>query len=153
MKCVLDTDIFDRLIDRDLDLDHFPADAEFVATHIQIEELKNVPKAKRGRKRQLLLKFAELAPEIVPPESMVWGAMVWGQMKWGDGAIYNALKADLDSYKAKENNSKDALIAEVAIANRFTLITTDRNLAKVAKKHGGLVIDIPPDRWKSAGRE
>lgn len=78
MKFVLDTNIFDRLIDGDLDdgdldLDHFPADAAFVATHIQIEELKNVPKAKRERRCRLLHKFAEWATEIVPPESMVWG--------------------------------------------------------------------------------
>ena len=152
MKCVLDTNIFGRLIDGDLELDDFPANAEFFATHIQINEINNIPDAKRERRGQLLLKFAELAPKIVPPESMVWGAMLWGQMKWGDGAIYNALKRDLDSCKVKENNANDALIAEVAIANNFTLITTDGDLAIVAKEHGCLVCYTPPDQWRSAVR-
>lgn len=42
--------------------------------------------------------------------------------------------------KSKANNARDILIAEVAIANEYTLLTSDRDLATVAEKHGGKVV-------------
>ena len=38
------------------------------------------------------------------------------------------------------NNKRDALIAETAIRNDLTLVTEDRDLAEVARDHGGAPI-------------
>lgn len=65
--------------------------------------------------------------------------------KLGGGGLYSRLKADLDSLnKGKANNTQDALIAEVAIANGYTLLTADYQLAAVAKKHGCTVRHFAP---------
>ena len=61
----------------------------------------------------------------------------WVYSKLGDGSLYSRLKADFDSLnKGKANNTQDALIAEVAIASGYTLLTADYHLAEVAKTHG-----------------
>lgn len=59
----------------------------------------------------------------------------------GNGVLYRSIKNDLNTRnKSKASNTQDALIGEVAIANDFTLITTDKDLAEVVKKHGGKFI-------------
>ena len=69
----------------------------------------------------------------------------WVYSKLGDGSLYSRLKADLDSLnKGKANNTQDALIAEVAIANGYTLVTADYHLAEVARKYGGTVRYFAP---------
>jgi rRNA-processing protein FCF1 len=40
----------------------------------------------------------------------------------------------------KQNNTQDALIAEVAIVNCFTLLTSDFHLSEVVKRNGANVI-------------
>jgi predicted nucleic acid-binding protein len=50
----------------------------------------------------------------------------------GNGEVFLAVKTALDGREKKRNNTQDALIAEVAIVNGFTLLTSDRNLADVA---------------------
>jgi hypothetical protein len=138
MKSVVDTCIFNKLIDGLLSTDNLPADAEFVATHIQVDELNRT--TNEERRARLFLRFSTLVDSIVPTESMVWGVSRWGHGKWSDGILYNTLKSDLDSLNdGKDNNSKDALIAEVAILNRYELFTADSDLAEVTRKHGGQV--------------
>jgi hypothetical protein len=45
---------------------------------------------------------------------------------------------------AKKNNSRDALIAEAAIANGYVLLTADAHLRSVAQMHGGRVTFFGP---------
>ena len=63
--------------------------------------------------------------------------------KWSDGRLFRSLKTRLDAEKEKPNNTQDALIAEVAIVQKFTLVTSDRNLAEAAREHGAKVLCIP----------
>ena len=148
MKSVVDTNIINRLIDGSLSTDDLPAD-ELVATHIQIDELRRTPNAeRRGR---LLLRFETLVDSVVPTESMVLGVSRLDESKLGSGDLCRELKADLDSRNGgKENNTQDALIAEVATANGWTLLTADRDLAAVAKGLGCIVCYFkpPPPRRK-----
>ena len=93
------------------------------------------------RRAQLFLKFAEISPKIIPTESAVWGVSRWGQAKWNDGELYSNLKQSLDGLnKSKPSNSNDALIAETAIVNDYALLTSDKDLTKVATKLGCKVI-------------
>ncbi len=141
MKCVVDTNVINRLVDGSLKLDDLPSDAEFVATHIQIDELNKTTDSER--RARLFLKFSTTVNSVVPTESFVLDVSRLDHGKLSDGVLYSALKADLDALnRGKANNIQDALIAEVAIVNGHTLITADFHMAEVAKKHGCTVVHI-----------
>lgn len=135
MKCVVDTNIFNRLIDGSLSAEDIPADAELIATHVQIDELNKT--RDDDRRARLFLKFATIVDCIVPTESTILGVSRVDDSRISDGGLYARIKADLDSRNTgKANNKQDALIAEVAIANSYTLLTADHDLSDVAQKHG-----------------
>jgi len=140
MKCVVDTNIINWLVKGFLTLEGLPSDAEFIATHVQIDELNKTPDSELRDK--LLQKFAIIINLVVPTESIVIGVSRLDRGKLSDGVLYSALKADLDALEEKPNNKQDALIAEGAIVNGYTLITADRHLAEVAKKQDCKVIYI-----------
>jgi rRNA-processing protein FCF1 len=139
MSYVVDTNIFNKLVDGVFRIEDLPSDGPYLATHVQIDELNNTKDTER--RARLFLMFAEVRPQVVPTESFVWDVSRWDHGKWGDGILYEKLKQDLDALnKSKANNARDILIAEVAIVNEYTLLTADRDLATVAKKHGGKVV-------------
>lgn len=138
MKYVVDTNIFNRLIDGLLSTDDLPSDGEFVATHIQHDELNQT--SDTNRKERLLLKFSKVVDAVVPTESAVLGISKFDQCKLSEGRLYQSIKTKLDlKNKGKQNNPQDALIAEVAISRKWTLLTADNDLARVAETHGGAV--------------
>jgi hypothetical protein len=105
-----------------------------VATHVQIDELNKTSNVERRTK--LLDRFS-IVDTIVPTESVVLGVSKLNHCKLSDGILHSKLKTDLDSLNGgKSNNTKDALIAEVAIVNQYELLTADYHLAEVAKTHG-----------------
>jgi predicted nucleic acid-binding protein len=143
MKYVVDTNIFNRLADGVDVLGRLPADAQLIATHIQIDEINStIDKERRAR---LFLAFAHFRPTLLPTETAVWGVSRWGEAKWGEGPYFNAIGVALDSRNhSKSNNREDALIAEVALTHGYGLVTADRDLAKVVEECGGNVVLILP---------
>ena len=141
MRYMVDTSAFNRLADGRLSRDQLPADAEFVATHVQIDEINRT--SDEERRGQLFLTFAQYAPEILPTETLVWGVSRWGQAKWGAGRFYESIKSALDARNgAHPNNIQDALIAEAALTNGYELVTADTDMAEVVKEHAGNVLYI-----------
>jgi predicted nucleic acid-binding protein len=139
MKFVVDTCIINKLIDGKINFDVLPQNSSFFASHIQIDEINKTPDTER--KAQLLSKFTEVIPKIIPTKSAVWDVSRWDQAELSDGMLYNYLKQALDFLnKSKPNNVNDALIAETAIVNGYTLFTSDRHLAEVAQKYEGKVM-------------
>ena len=138
MSYVVDTTIFNKLVDGTINVADLPSDGPFVATHIQIDEINNTKDSER--RARLFLKFAEVRPETVLTESFVFDVSRWDHAKWSDGVLFKKLKQELDAMnKFKPNNTQDVLIAEVAIVNGFTLLTSDGDLAEVVKRQGGKV--------------
>jgi predicted nuclease of predicted toxin-antitoxin system len=134
MKCIVDTNIFNKLLDGSLMIDDLPSNTEFVATHVQVDELNNTKDSER--RAQLFLKFAELRPELVETESLIWGVTRWGMGRWGVEEVVQKIESELNSLnKGKKNNILDALIAEVAIVNGWSLLTADTDLAEVAQRN------------------
>lgn len=135
-KYIFDTNIFNRLVDGSFLLTELPPDAQVVATHIQIDELNNTSDAER--RARLFLIFAETVPTLVPTESFVLDISRLGHAKIGkEESLAQQIRNDLDNLnKGKPNNIQDALIAEVAAVNNYTLVTADYDLAQIAKKHG-----------------
>jgi predicted nucleic acid-binding protein len=138
VKYVVDTKIVNRLIDGLLSTSDLLSDGEFVATHIQIDELSKTSDS--SRRVLLLRKFSTLVDAVIPTESTVFGISTLGQSKIGDGNLYQTLKAGQDSKnKGKANSVQDALIAEVGIKQACVLLTADQDLAEVAKGAGCVV--------------
>ncbi len=133
MQFVVDTCIINKLIDGKMNLNELPSNSSFYASHIQIDEINKTQDSER--RTQLFLRFAEVSPKIIPTESSVWDVSRWDQAKFSDGVLYDNLKQSLDALnKSKPSNVNDALIAETAIVNEYTLLTSDKDLTKVAKK-------------------
>ena len=145
MKYMLDTNIFNRLLDGRVDISKLPDKYSFLATAIQLHELKAT--ANSTRRAQLLEIFNQVAPEVVLTESFAFDVpgSGFGEAKWNsdNGQRVTSLKNALDSWKLESNNLQDALIAEVALVNGFGLITADEGLAKIAQQHGIDVQYVP----------
>jgi rRNA-processing protein FCF1 len=144
MKYVVDTSLINILVDGTVAINDLPSDGPFLASHIQHDELSATTNL--DRKGQLLAKFTEIIDEITPTETFVLDTSQLDAVKLGDGLAYNAMKKDLDDLNnKKKNNSRDALIAEVALRNGYTLLVADYHMYKVAEKHGITVI-----HWKTS---
>jgi predicted nucleic acid-binding protein len=131
---MLDTNVFNWLVQGDLVLEDLP-EGDFVATHVQRAELQ----ATRAdeKRNALLAKFSEIVTNVhSAPFSFDVAGAGFDQGRFTDGVIANAIRGDLDAKRKKRNNAKDALIAETALTNGFTLVTCDYDLAVVAEKHG-----------------
>jgi hypothetical protein len=143
MRCVVDTNIINMLIDGTLSTDDFPADAELIATHVQIDEINRTPD--QERRARLFLSFTMTVRPPIPTESFILDDSRLDHGKLSEDRLYNALKAELDALNnSKPNNVQDASIAEVAIINGYTLLTAGCDLATVAQNHGGTVRYFPP---------
>jgi rRNA-processing protein FCF1 len=135
MKYVVDTSLVNKLVDGSVHLTELPSDGEFVATHIQRDELRRTKDSER--RAALLEKFAEIVDSEVPTESFVLGQSRLDAAKLGEGLSYAAIKSELDSMnKNKANNVNDALITEVASKNGYVLLTSDFHLHQACERLG-----------------
>jgi hypothetical protein len=122
-KYVVDTNIINWLVNGKLSLDDLPGDGEYVATHVQVDELKETKDAELREK--LLCKFNEIISETILAETFCFNVKGAGlnQAKWSDdgGILYKRIKTDLDNKKPRKNNWEDAVIAEVAEGVNLTV--------------------------------
>ncbi len=138
-KHMVDTNVFNWLVQGDLSIDDLPSNGYFVATPVQRAELEATrDDAKRAA---LLAKFSEVVTGLysAPFAFDVEGAG-FDQGRWTDGILASAIRNDLNCERERRNNIQDALIAETAITNGFTLVTCDRALRDVAQAHGCRVV-------------
>jgi predicted nucleic acid-binding protein len=136
---MFDTNVFNWLVQRDLSINDLPLNGEFVATPVQRSELEATPGDEK--REALLAKFSEVVTDLysAPFAFDVPGAG-FDQGRWTDGKLASAIRSDLDRHRKKRNNIQDALIAETAITNGFTLVTCDGALRHVAEAHGCQVL-------------
>lgn len=141
MSYMLDTNVFNKLLDGVITLDDLPKDASFLATPIQLLELDKTPD--ETRRSLLVSKFHELVQDTHKVKTTLWNYSSWGEGAWDKTECYQTLKVALDSKKKKINNLEDALIAEVALIEGYILITADKTLSEVFEACFGSVILIP----------
>ena len=138
MKYVVDTNVINWLVDGKIDRAALPSDGEFVATHIQIDEINRT--SDEERRARLFLILTSTIRELLPTESAVTDVSRFDWCKLGDGVIYTSIKNELDAKNGgRRNNIHDALIAEVVIVNGYTLLTADADLVAAARNHKGTV--------------
>ena len=126
---MLDTNIFNRILDDNLDLEKFNKPHKpLFATHVQKDEINKTPDVNR---RNNLLSIFEIADDSIPTESALWGQSKWGKAKWAADDLVEQILKELNKKKRKKNNPKDALIADTAIKNNYILVTEDGDLYDV----------------------
>ena len=108
-------------------------------THVQRDEINNTWNDER--REALARKFTDVILEnekIIPNRSSVWDVSKWDQSMWTGDDLCTTLKQELDKKnKGKQNNVKDALIADTAIKGRYVLVTDGVALKIVTELHGG----------------
>lgn len=139
---MLDTNIFNRLLDGKFELSLFPVGSSFWATKVQLEEIKRT--SNPVRRADLLQTFEKIAPEIVPASFSldIAGAGLDEGVLSNKSDKAKGLHNSLEALKQKFNNCHDAIIAEAAFFNSCVLVTADSNLANVAAEHGIVVYPI-----------
>jgi hypothetical protein len=102
MQYMVDTNIFNWLVDGAVSIEDLPSDGQFIATHIQRDEIDKTKDV--ARRAKLSAKFSGTAV-VVPTESFVIGVSRLDQAKLSDGRDYTILRAELDkANKDKANN-------------------------------------------------
>jgi rRNA-processing protein FCF1 len=143
IRYVVDTSVFNWLADSRIETSALPSDGGFAITHIQVDEINKTKDEER--RARLSLVQASLYCKLLPTQSLVLDVSRLDHAKMSDGKLYTLLKSELDALNGnKHNNARDALIAEVAIANRYTLLTADEDLKSATEKHGGKVVFFRP---------
>lgn len=138
MNLMLDTNIFNHILDEIFELSLFPSGATLFATKVQYEELKNTSNIIRRDK--LLQTFIRIDPEI-KPALFAWNipGAGWSEGVWATGEesdFYDELYNELEKLKSKPNNTQDAIIATIAYTKGYILVTEDGILSDVARKKG-----------------
>lgn len=155
-KFMLDTNIFDAIVEEKTDINNLPANYEFYVTHIQKDEIDAIDKPeKQDKKKKLSSFFKELKQETIPTESFILGTSKLGNAKLSrvptESAVYGVSKYGEAKYTSKDSlikkirkgnlkHTEDALIGETAIKNNLTLVTNDPQFLKKVISLGGKAI-------------
>lgn len=120
---MVDTNIINRILDCNLDLKIFKeSNKDFFATHVQRDEIIKTPDSIR---RDELLSIFQEAANSIPTESALYGISRYGASRYSSDGLVKKIWMELDKKDRRKNNSTDALIADTAIKNNYTLITED----------------------------
>lgn len=138
---MFDTNIFNAILDRKIDISQFSSKASYFVTHIQFDELQKTTKDERRNK--LIQTFTQVAPKSMPTESFALGISRLGFAKLSDGQLITRLLEHLDSLnRSKDNNEQDVLIAETAITNNLVLVTNDKDLRDTIRAFQGRAVSL-----------
>ena len=141
MGYMLDTSLFNKLLDGVFPIDRLPRDASYCITHIQRDELNATPE--KPRRFELIALLENMKPASVMTESGVAGLSIVGEFRTSEAITYEAVLAEMNRLKPKKNHRSDALIAETALLSGHILISADRTLCTAMEHLGGKVIQIP----------
>lgn len=135
-KFMFDTNCFYQITENELNIINSDENEYFV-TSIQNRELIEAKKVTQAQKNRLLNLFVRIDQEKKDLVTGLLGHKEAGQFPFILGSVgkYDEFKNDLDNLRKDSNNIEDALIAETAIVNGITLITSDKNLLKVVSEY------------------
>jgi len=134
---MLDTNVFNRVLDGAYDPTLLSLRGQLLVTHIQLDEITATSNTERRNK--LLSTFKLVEHQKILTAAGAWNVTQWSDAQWTpeDGS-YNAMLASLDKRnKNKKNNTQDILIGLTVVKGRYTLVTDDSDLAAVVKEFGG----------------
>jgi restriction endonuclease S subunit len=138
---MFDTNIFDKILDEKIEL---PKNLKYYVTHIQHDEILNIPMDKKERREKLLKIFNKVPKEVIATEGAAIEVSRFDLSKLmskEDAELYDKMLKKLEELdeksgkkKTPENRARDILIALTCMKNCLTLVTNDNNLKKVAQE-------------------
>lgn len=139
---VLDTNVFNHLVEGKISSGQLPTDAPLYITDHQADEIAACEdKAKRTR---MVVLLCRMRIGFEPTMTTVLGLSRLGGSALGDGKLFKEILANLDDKNKRKNmaNRRDALIGELAIARGHTLISHDGDLCEAVRSLGGKTLDL-----------
>ncbi|GAB2601530.1 type II toxin-antitoxin system VapC family toxin [Nitrincola alkalisediminis] len=133
MNYILDSNVFDYILDNGIEVINLPLSNNIYITNVQISEIYNTPDA--VRRKQLEAIITEVNPEKLLLESGGW----IDDLKWDDEQPWiDTVSKDCENLlgNAKTPPWKDALIGEVVKSKGFTLVTNDKKFYNRVIKSG-----------------
>lgn len=137
IKYMVDTNIFNHIVEGKITHDDLPSDGSYFVTYIQYDELK-LPDYENEKKKRNLDLFEIIPKEELHLHTTLCGFARVGKTALGNGELYTEIKNKLDEKRKKANNFKDALIGEVAIEKGMILLTHDQDFLDVVNELGGI---------------
>lgn len=123
---MFDSNAFDALVEGRISLNLIQKSKEksyeYHITHIQTDEIADIPDSKKDKRKLMILFLTSVKPDVIPTETFVLDHSRLDFGKLGNGEIYKQL------VKEDNSNINDALIGETSINNNFLLITDDKEL-------------------------
>jgi hypothetical protein len=137
---MLDTTVFNFLVNKETELSCVPIGQQLFVTHVQLNEIQNTRDL--DRLDALLGMFTAIDSTPVPTASAIYGVSEFGESEYSsEGGLFESLLGKLnDKNKFKNNNVRDILIAETAIRRNLVLVTDDDHLTEVVRESGATVI-------------
>ncbi len=128
MKFMLDTNIFDLIIDSDMVTNKVCGLVQqglmkIVTTHIQEDELGKIPDVAKRKKVALVPR------EIIDTSGFVWGASRYDMARFGGEGIDEIRQGN-------PRHTEDALIAATAEGQADVLVTEDATLGRRVRSQG-----------------
>ncbi|RYZ92570.1 MAG: hypothetical protein EOP06_03905 [Proteobacteria bacterium] len=136
MKLMLDSHLFDRLLEGRISIEDIRSAGTPFVTHVQMRELKAIPEAKRDKREKLLALVKEVTASEVPTP------FILGETPLGSGYLgaampmFEEMYSELTRVSGKKNDIRDCMIADAAFAIGAVLITDDADLRAVVVKFG-----------------
>jgi restriction endonuclease S subunit len=138
---MFDTNIFDEILNEKIEL---PKNLKYYVTHIQHDEILNIPMDKKERREKLLKIFNKVPKEVIATEGAAIEVSRFDLSKLmskEDAELYDKMLKKLEELdeksgkkKTPENQARDILIALTCMKNCLTLVTNDNNLKKIAQE-------------------
>ncbi|BDU35746.1 type II toxin-antitoxin system VapC family toxin [Vibrio nigripulchritudo] len=133
MKYILDSNVFDYILDNGVSVNNVKAKGELYITNVQLSEISNIPNVTRRSALEELVSKLSL-------EKLVLDSGIWlDDLKWDDEQPWRDEVGDecksLLGNATKNTPWKDALIGEVAKNKELILVTNDQKFAARAKKN------------------
>jgi predicted nucleic acid-binding protein len=142
MGYLLDTNVFNRLVDENIDPQTVARAGTIYVTHIQGDELRATRNPERAA--ALLRAFHEVEREQVPTAAAVWSVSKYGEAEWGAaGGGYSRMLESLNRRNSsKPNNIQDVLTAITSLKRGLILVTDDADLAAVLREFSGRAVSF-----------
>lgn len=133
-KYMLDSNIYDYLLDNQVDIEKIKVLGDYYSTNVQFSEIRNIRNEKR--KEDLLKIYEQLEPKKILLRSGIW----IDDLRWDDDQpwvddIQEEAKNLLGNSKVKKP-WKDALIGEIAKVEKITLVSNDKGFRDKARING-----------------
>ena len=148
-KCMFDANIFDMVVAHPESVEMLRKCVDVYVTHVQSNQIDDTKSSHPEKWEKLNWARLQVVSEgsqssgerVVPTKSSAWDITEWNGGEWtsDDNLIYQftgPISPNKTNPKPYKRKITDALIAETAIKNGFTLVTEDKRLRKRASALG-----------------